>query len=604
MLPIRTVLAALAFLAVAACVNSPPSRTASESNLDVTLAGVAAGGGAKITIQAVDQNTGTPVTLGHTFAAMTGIPFVTSAGTHYTAFPWTYDAGVLANNYWSPQAPVDDLKAAQGHLELFASDGGLPFRTFSQEADSAAMMSGLDPAAAGGQFADGSSTVLFDQTGVGSGAEGSWVSDRGMVSNPPGSGFSSVAWSVGHYTVENGTKTIYGLICTPTNGGTHPVVIYNHGGVQGTPGGNLNGVLTAGGWTQQPDNWLPDSLGQCLDWAKRGWIFATSAYRGGVVNITAPAGVFSGGGTWTSTGIIQFCLGEVTDAMALTDLVVHHAAAISVGGGGQQVTLSPNGELFMYGYSHGGCITWRAVEQGAPINAFSVIEGFTDMRLGYLIARNMGTDALTAANNSGAYQTPGVGIYQPDMQGVMGYNWRSAHYFATRGDLDILKFKTMPILILHGDVDIQGAVTTANPTPLAHAAEISADLRATNIFVGPNNFTPAASQPCIAGAPGAPLPATPPAPASCPIGYIKKNPGDACVNDAAPPVLMGSCATVSLPLPPAPGQPQQQHYLVVFHNMNHVNGGLAIQKTFDAFVLSNFGKPAGCDGLQFNCATD
>jgi hypothetical protein len=56
-----------------------------------------------------------------------------------------------------------------------------------------------------------------------------------------------------------------------------------------------------------------------------------------------------------------------------------------------------------------------------------------------------------AAAVSGAYQA-GIGpTYQPDAAGVMGYNWRSAHYFASRGDLSIQKFKTMPILILHGD---------------------------------------------------------------------------------------------------------------------------------------------------------
>jgi hypothetical protein len=95
--------------------------------------------------------------------------------------------------------------------------------------------------------------------------------------------------------------------------------------------------------------------------------------------------------------------------------------------------------------------------------------------------------------------------YLPDTNGVMGYNWRSAHYFAQPpttdigypgGDLSIQKFKTMPILILHGDIDF--GVTTnlgpeVNPVPLAHPAAISPDIAATNIFVGPNN---PAFQPC------------------------------------------------------------------------------------------------------------
>lgn len=42
-------------------------------------------------------------------------------------------------------------------------------------------------------------------------------------------------------------------------------------------------------------------------------------------------------------------------------------------------------EVFMYGYSHGGCITYRAVEQGAPVTSFAVIEGFSDINLVYLM---------------------------------------------------------------------------------------------------------------------------------------------------------------------------------------------------------------------------
>ena len=35
---------------------------------------------------------------------------------------------------------------------------------------------------------------------------------------------------------------------------------------------------------------------------------------------------------------------------------------------------------------------------------------------------------------------------------------------------------------------------------------------------------------------------------------------------------------LKLPLPPAPSQPQQQHYFVVYHNINHINGGPAIRR--------------------------
>jgi hypothetical protein len=111
--------------------------------------------------------------------------------------------------------------------------------------------------------------VLFDQSGVGSGLETPWVTVQGMISDSHSPYYSAVAWSVGYYTVEGGKK-IYGLICAPTTGGPYPVVIYNHGGTDSTNGGNITGVVTAAGWTTQPPG-APDGLGQCLDWAKRGW---------------------------------------------------------------------------------------------------------------------------------------------------------------------------------------------------------------------------------------------------------------------------------------------------------------------------------------------
>jgi dienelactone hydrolase len=263
----------------------------------------------------------------------------------------------------------------------------------------------------------------------GSGPETSWVNVQGMISDSNSPYYSPVAWSVGYYTVEGG-KRIYGLICSPTTGGPYPVVIYNHGGTGSYDGGNITGVVTPSGWTSQPA--APDGLGQCLGWAKRGWVVAMSAYRGESVNITSASPAFPTPATpWTSDGSVEFCMGEVTDVMALTDLVVNHASSITVGSTSQKVPLNVNGKVFMYGYSHGGCITYRAVQQGAPVTAFSVIEGFTDLRLNYLKWRSNGQPAARAAVAAGAIK-PGGGYYLPDAQGVMGYNWRSAHYFASR----------------------------------------------------------------------------------------------------------------------------------------------------------------------------
>ena len=435
-----------------------------------------------------------------------------------------------------------------------------------------------------------------------------------MISDSHSPYYSPVAWSIGSYTVENGTK-IYALVCSPPEGGPYPVVVFNHGGTGSGDGGNLNGVVTAQGWTVQPvllgangqpvigpnglPTPIPDSLGQCLDWAKRGWVFATSAYRGEGVTITSASSQFSPPATpWMSDGKVEFCMGEVTDVMALTDLLVNHTGSILLGDTSEKVKINVNGQVLMYGYSHGGCITHRAVEQGAPVNAFSVIEGFTDLRLHYLNTLSHippgPNAATTAAIDAGAWQ-PGVAtsVYLPDAAHVMGYNWRSAHYFASRGDLSIQKFKTMPILILQGDVD------TANPVFLDEPAEIAADIGATSIFVGPNGLAPPTGEPCIAGPVGAAIPASMTAPnKTCPIAFTPQDTGDSCVTGTVP-VIMSLCKVVKIPL-----TPQQLHYLVVYHNMNHTNGGLAFKETFNRFAEENFRRQPGCDGLQLNCNSD
>ena len=296
-------------------------------------------------------------------------------------------------------------------------------------------------------------------------------------------------------------------------------------------------------------------------------------------------------------------MGETTDVLALADLLVNHAGAIALGSASQQVKINPNGKLLMYGYSHGGCMTYRAVEQGAPVNAFSVIEGFTDFRLQYLNNRKAGLSETDAAIGSGAgvptaANTSG-GVYLPDASGVMGYNWRSAHYFASRGDLSIQKFRSMPILILHGDVN------AGNPVFLDEPAEIAADIAATDIFVGPGGSVSAPTATgCIAGPAGAPIPPSTTGPtAACPIAFTAMDTGDPCLTPSAIGEL-GLCKVLPLPLTPSPGETQQQHYFVVYHDMNHVNGGLAIKETFNRFAEIGFDRQPGCDGLEADCNSD
>jgi hypothetical protein len=599
-------------------VQSPASRNGANSLNAVTLIGYVDSPNQTITFTIVDQNSGNPVALASTAtSAATGTSYKTSSGSGYTLYAWTIDAGVLAANYWAPQfqnlppgSPVPNLAVGQGRLEIVASAGGTQLSTFSQAALDLFLVSSKDPETAAAIYADGTTTVLFAQNGVGFGPETPWVNIQGMISTPPGPPsppYLPVAWSVGSYSVEGGTKKIYALICSPSSGGPYPVAIYNHGGVFSFNGGNVSGMVTSSGWTSAPKG-VPDGLGQCIDWAKRGWVFATSSYRGESIKITSSSTDFAAG-TWTSGGNPELCLGEVTDVMALTDLIVNHASSISDGSTGALVPLNVNGKVLMYGYSHGGCVTYRAVEQGAPVTAFAVIEGFTDFILGYLNGidyltfgpphQSYQTAALAAAQGSFAFTS--AGVYYPDTNGVMGYNWRSAHYFASRGDLSIQKFKTMPILIFHGDVDyyINPLLPTgSNPVYLNEATEMAAGINAANIFVGPAGSSPPTSEPCMSGPVGVPVPNGLAGPTgSCAIAFMPMDTGDSCMTMSAT-ALPFSPGCVGLPLPLTPLEP---HYLVVYDKMDHVNGGLAIKNTFSGFVLANFGAPPGCNGLETQC---
>ena len=601
----------VACLPLSAQVLSPSSRTSAESTAKVTLKGYAPSPGEKVTINAVDQNTGNFVLLGTAMAAMSGdtfrVPSKRRLGATYKLYPWTYEAGVPAAKYWSPQSIVADLMTSQGHLELQASTApNNILETFSQPAFSALQaVHSPDFSRAAQLHTDGHTTVRFDQDGVNSGPASNWANVQGMVSVPPSGGYLSVAWSVGSYTVE-GNKTIYALICSPATGGPYPVVIYNHGGILGL--GNLHGAVTAAGWTTPPTG-TSDDLGQCIDWAKRGWVFAMSSYRNESIAITSSSSEFQTG-TWTSQGNPEFCLGEVTDVMGLADLLLHHTSTIKVGDPAHPKQIKVSDKVFMYGWSHGGCITYRAVEQGAPVNAFVVVEGFTDVRLGYLDGLGIGLTAEQAAAGSGAYQWL-VSYYLPDAAGVMGYNWRSAHYFASRGDLSIEKFKTMPILIFHGDVDINPDVGPTdpakyNPVFLDQPVAIATDIGATKIFVGPAALAPTSAS-CISGTVGAPIVDSttqqPLAPlGSCPVLFTAMDTADPCVSVSTVPAQLPKCSTVlQLPLTAPSGQSQQLHYLVVYHNMDHFNGGLAIQAQFGRFVEQNFGTQPGCDGVAIVC---
>ena len=419
-------------------VLSPSSRTAHQSNKSVALSGYVLVPEQTVTISAIDQNTGDRVFLGTTKASNSGKSY-SSNGQSYTLYPWRYEAGVLGVNYWAPQQLAANIAASQGHLELFVTVLGrclffprfpcpkfLPtFSALALKLMPTFVHYTTDPAEIYALSSDGISTVLFDQYGVG-GAPASWTPVAGMISSPPsGSSFVSVAWSVGSYTVDGG-KNIYALICAPSTPGQYPMVVYNHGGINygAVDIGSLHGNVTSTGWTSPPAGSWADDLGQCVDWAKRGWIFAMSSYRAETIYIDSQDPAFTGNSanSWASdapNGGSEFCLGEVTDVMVLVNLLVGQTNNIKLGNPNQPVPINAwNGQLFMYGYSHGGRITYRAVEQGAPVDAFAVIEGFTDISLNYL--NTLANCNFAHSIESACLNPPNTGVYDPTWYAAVG----------------------------------------------------------------------------------------------------------------------------------------------------------------------------------------
>jgi dienelactone hydrolase len=127
----------------------------------------------------------------------------------------------------------------------------------------------------------------------------------------------------------NGLR-IVGQVCRPPSAGAHPVMIVNHGGFAGL-GDEWNG-------------------GVCRQTAAQlGYVVAESSYRG----------------EDGSEGSIELCLGETDDVLRMIDIVLAQPYA-------------DRRRVVMWGGSHGGCITTRAFQRGAPVQAAADVFGPND----------------------------------------------------------------------------------------------------------------------------------------------------------------------------------------------------------------------------------
>jgi len=127
---------------------------------------------------------------------------------------------------------------------------------------------------------------------------------------------------------------VYGQVCRPKTGGPYPVMVYNHGGFSGLG--------------------VDPMSGNCVDSARNGFIWLGSSYRG----------------EDGSEGQIEVCLGEVTDVLTMIEI-------------GLAQPYSDPDRVAMWGGSHGGCITLRALQRGAPVQVAIDVFGPTDMAANY-----------------------------------------------------------------------------------------------------------------------------------------------------------------------------------------------------------------------------
>ncbi|MCP8615780.1 alpha/beta hydrolase family protein [Salirhabdus salicampi] len=185
---------------------------------------------------------------------------------------------------------------------------------------------------------------------------------------------------------KSGQLTIAGYILMPKQMKKDaPVVVFNHGG-----------VLDSGAITKS-------MLEKLAYWPSEGYILLASQYRG----VAGSEGEFSFGD------------GEVTDVLNLLKVV-------------PEIEGADEDNIFMYGLSRGGMVTYQAIKRGANIKAAASVAGISDLVSGY----------NQAPSSFKYFLYERLGFLKGNLD---SYKARSAVYWADKIDV--------PMLLIHAKHD-------------------------------------------------------------------------------------------------------------------------------------------------------
>jgi hypothetical protein len=196
----------------------------------------------------------------------------------------------------------------------------------------------------------------------------------------------------------SGGLLVVGQVCRPAGDGPFPLIVSNHGGFAGLPAWNG---------------------GACEEAARAGYVQIEPAFRG----------------QDGSEGFVEMCSGEVDDALRMLEIAL------------QMPEVDP-ARVAMWGTSHGGCVTARALLSGAPVKVAASVFGITSMGAAYQFWQSQLTAGVgPIAQYQRLIDLANAGIGGSPDEYPEEYQSRSPIEYATQLPAGV------PFLIAHGAAD-------------------------------------------------------------------------------------------------------------------------------------------------------